>query len=221
MSDEHGFSLDEIKTAAQRLVSAGQDVRKQLDALTVRALTQRDLAEKEVREVLAAIAEGVSLGASSRADEVREALADALRGMDDALVHAAEAMHLALGEAVSQAQEFAEQDLKQGMSELKNLEALFLETVEHVAEGASQLVRQEMNALVAHARNTGTGTGERIGTVTEELGNRLRSVAHEASGAGKRAAREVGARVAALASRKLSEAAERLARKADDLKPGR
>ncbi len=218
MSHENVFSLDDIKAAAQRLVSAGQDVRRQLDELTVRALTQRDLAEQEVREVLTAITEGVSLGAAARAEEMRSALTDALHGVDDALGHAAEAMHLALGEAASSAQEFAEQDIRQGLSELKNLEALFLETVGNVAEGANELIRQEMNALVAHARNTGTGTGDRAREVAEELGNRLRATAHEASDAGKRAAREVGARVASLASRKLGEAAERMARKAEELK---
>lgn len=218
MSDEKKFSLEEIKAAAQRLVRAGQDVRQKLDELTVRALTQRDLAEQEVREVLTAITEGVSQGAAERAEEMRTALKDALQGMDDALGHAAEAMNLALGEAASHAQDFAEQDLKQGLSELKNLEALFLETVGNVAQGANALVRQEMTALVTHTRNAGTGTGERVKAVAEELGNRLRATANEVSTTGKRAALDVGIRVATLASRKLGEAAERIARKAEELK---
>lgn len=218
MTDESGFSAEEFKTTAQRLVSAGQDVRRKLDELTVRALTQRDLAEQEVREVLTAITEGVSLGAAERAEEMRTALTDALHGMDDALSHAAEAMNLAIGEATSRAQDFAEQDLKQGLSELKNLEEMFLDTVSTVAQGANTLIRQEMNDLVAHTRNAGTGTGERVRAVAEDLGNRLRATAGEATDAGKRAAREVGARVATLASRKLSEAAERIARKAEELK---
>ena len=218
MSDESRFSLEEIKATAQRLVSAGKDVRSKLDELTVRALTQRDLAEKEVREVLTAITEGVSLGAAERADEVRSALGDALHGIDDALSHAAEAIQLALGEASSRTQEFAENDLKQGLSELKNLESLFLETVGHVAQGANGLIRDELDALLTHTRNTGTGAGDRVRAVTEELGNRLRATAAEASDAGKRAALEVGARVATLASRKLGEAAERIAKKAEELK---
>lgn len=218
MSDENGFSLEEIKATARRLVIAGQDVRKKLDELTVQALTQRDLAEQQVREVLAAITEGVSVGAAERADEMRAALTDALRGMDDALQHAAEAMHLALGEANSRAQEFAQQDVKQGLSELKNLEEMFLETVGNVAQGANDLVRQEMAALVEHARHTGTGTGERVRSVADDLGNRLRTTAQEASDAGKRAALEIGSRVASLASRKLGEIADRIAKKAEELK---
>lgn len=218
MSDEKGFSLEEIKAAAHRLVVAGQDVRKKLDELTVQALTQRDLAEQQVREVLTAITEGVSLGAAERAEEMRAALSDALRGMDDALEHAAEAMHLALGEANSLAQEFAQQDLKQGLSELKNLEEMFLETVGNVAQGAHSMVQQEMTVLVQHARQSGTGTGDRVRSIADDLGNRLRATAQEATDAGKRAAREVGLRVATLASSKLAEAAELIAKKAEELK---
>jgi len=218
MNDQTGFSLEEIKATAQRLVSAGLDVRKKLDALTVQALTQRDLAEQQVREVLSAITEGVSLGAAERAEEMRSALTDALHGMDDALAHAAEAMHLALGEANSHAQEFAQQDMKQGLSELKNLEAMFLDTVSTVALGANDLVRQEMSALVEHTRRAGTGTGERVRAVADDLGNRLRATAHDATDAGKRAALDIGSRVAALASRKLTEIADRIAEKAEQLK---
>jgi hypothetical protein len=184
----------------------------------VRALTQRQLAEQEIREVLDAITEGVSLGAAERTEEVRAALGDALNGMDDALSHAAEAMQLALGEASSHAQDFAEQDIKQSISELKQLEEMLLDTVTRVSKGASGLVQQEMTALVEHARRAGTGTGERVKLVAEDVGNRLRATAQQASQAGLLAAREISSRVASLASRKLAEAAQRLEQKAQSLK---
>lgn len=218
MSDKKEFSLEQIKDSARNLLRSGENVREKLHELTVKALTQRQLAEQEIREVIGAITEGVSLGAAERAEDVRVALGDALNGMDDALGHAAEAMQLAWGEVSSHAQEFAEQDLKQGISELKNLEQVFLETVSRVGQGASGLVKQEMAALAEHARHAGTGTGERIKAVAEDLGNRLRATAQQAGDAGKNAAREVGARVAALASRKLSEIATRIADKAERLK---
>ena len=218
MSDESRFSLDELRAAAQQLVGAGQDVRAKLHELTMKALTQRQLAEQEIREVLAAITEGVSLGASQRAEEMRTALSDALQGVDDALGYAAEAMHLALGEASTHAQEFAESDVKQSLSELKNLEEMFLDTVRRTAQGASGLVKQEMAALLEHAGRAGTGTGGRVKDVVDDLGNRLRATAHEAGDAGKRAAREIGVRVATLASRKLAEMADKIEQKAQALK---
>lgn len=221
MSDESRFSLDELRAAAQQLVRAGQDVRAKLHELTMKALTQRQLAEQEIREVLAAITEGVSLGASQRAEEMRTALSDALQGVDDALGYAAEAMHLALGEASTHAQEFAENDVKQSLDELKNLEEMFLDTVRRTAQGASGLVKQEMAALLEHAGRAGTGTGGRVKDVVEDLGNRLRATAHEAGDASKRAAREIGVRVATLASRKLAEMADKIDQKAQALKQDR
>ena len=219
MATEHEFSLDEIKASAHRLVKAGQDVRNRINELTLTALARRDLAEQQVREVLAAITEGVALGAAERAEEVRSALTDALGGMDAALGHAAEAMHLALGEAHGRAQEFAEQDVKQGWQELKDLERIFLEVMSRVAQGATGLVRTEMTTLLEHARVTGTGTGERVRGAAEELANRLRGTRDAVGATGRRAALEIGSRVATLASRKLSEIAERIAKKAEALKP--
>lgn len=218
MNDEDRFSLDQIREKARELLHSGDSVREKLHALTVEALTQRQLAEQEIREVLAAITEGVSTGAADRAEEVRIALGSALHGMDDALGQAAEAMKLALGEVSAHAQEFAEQDLSRGLGDLKKLEQMFLETVSHVAQDATGLVRQEMTALAEHARRTGTGTGERVRVVAEELGSRLRATAQQASEAGRHAAREIGSRVGLLASRKLVEIADKIQQKAQALK---
>ena len=218
MNDDTEFSLDVIKDKARNLLRSGESVREKLHELTVEALTQRQLAEQEIREVLGAITEGVSLGAAERAEEVRTALGGALRGVDDALGHAAEAMQLALDEVSDQAQDFAEQDLRKGLGDLKKLEDMFLETFSHVAQEATGLVRQEMTALAEHARRTGTGTGERVKDVAEDLGNRLRATAQQASDAGIHAAREIGSRVALLASRKLVEVAEKIEQKAQALK---
>jgi len=218
MSDKKKLTLDEIKAAASRLVQAGGEVREKLRELTLRALTQGELAEREIREVLNAITEGVSLGAALRADEVKLALTDALHGMDDALSHAAEAMQLAINEVASNAKEFGSRDLQQGLSDLKQLEGVFLETVGRVAGSANGLVKQEMTAIAEHGRRIGTDTGVRVRAVAEDLGTRVRSAAHDAADAGKQVAREVGARVASMASRKLGEMAVRIGEKAEQLK---
>lgn len=212
------LTLEEIREAARRLVQSGETVRAQLQELTVRALTQRDLAEREIRDVLHAITEGVSLGAEQRAAEVRAALADALHGMDDALGHAAEAMQLALREVAADARKFGDGDLQQGLNDLRKLEEMLLDTMSQVATGAGDLVKQEMTAIVEHSRRIGTDTGSRVRAVSEDLGNRVRSAVHDAASAGKSAAREVSARLAAISSRKLAEISSRLAAKAESLK---
>jgi hypothetical protein len=211
-------TLDEIRTTASKLVQAGSEVREKLRELTMQALTRGELAEREIRDVLEAITEGVSLGASLRSDEIKYALTDALHGVDDALGHAAEAMQLALREATSDAKAFGENELQQGWHDLKSLESTFFEVIGRVAESASGLVKQEMPAIVEHGRRVGTDTGTRVRAAAEGLGNQARAMAHEAANTGKQAAKEVGARVAGMASRKLGEIAARLGDKAEQLK---
>lgn len=218
MSDQSGFSIEDIKRAARDVMSSGPDLREKLHALTVEALTRRQLAEQEIREVLQAITEGVSLGAAERTEEVRGAIQNAMKGIDDALGNAAEAMQLAWSETSTHAREFAEQDLQQGLDELKKLEAIFLETIQRVGESAGSLVRQEMLALGEQAERVGTDTGERVRLLSETLRQRLRDSARQAGVSGRQAALEAGSRVAELASRKLSGLAARIAAKAEQLK---
>jgi hypothetical protein len=218
MSDTQFLSLDDIKAAASRLVEAGGDVREKLSDLTVRALAERDLAEQQIREVLSAITEGVSLGAAKRTDEVKTALADALHGVDDALTHAAEALQLTIGEAAGDIKAFSETEVQQGLTELKRLEGLFVETVSRVASGANGLVQQEMTAIAEHGRRIGTDTGERVRQVADDLGNRASRAAQAVAESGKQAALEVGARIAEKAGFKLGEIAARLTEKARDIR---
>jgi len=218
MSDVQKLTLEDIKAAASRLVQAGGNVRERLRELTVQALTQGELAEREIRDVLNAITEGVSLGAQQRANEVKNAVGDAVRGMDDALTHAAEAMQLAIKEAASDAKEFGGNDLQQSLNDLKKLEEMLLETLTRAAEGAQGLVKQELTTMVEHSRRIGTDTGVRVKAVADDLGNRVRGAVQGATNAGKQAARIVGSRVAHMSSRKLNEIADRLAKKAEQLK---
>ena len=218
MSEASKLSLEELKNAASRLVAAGESVREKLNDLTVEALARRDLSEQEIREVLTAITEGVSLGAAQRTEQVKIALTDALQGVDDALGHAAEAMQLTIGEVSSDLKAFNETELQQGLQELKRLEELFIETVSKVASGASGLVQQEMAAIAEHGRRIGTDTGERVRKVTDDLTQRIRDAAQGAASSGKKAALEVSARVAERAGYKLGELAARLTEKAREMR---
>ncbi len=145
-------------------------------------------------------------------------MGDALHGIDDALANAAEAMQQALSETDSHTRKFASGELHQGLDQLKRLEAMFVETVTHIAGSASGLVKQELSVLANQARTSGTSTGEQVKAVTERLASRLRATAHEASDASKIAAIQISARMATMASSKLADIAARIERKADALK---
>lgn len=207
----------EITSAASDSVQQGGDIRVKVRDLTLRALQTRRLEAEEIREVVRAVAEGVSLGAEHRAGEVKEALSSALSGLDDALLKAAQATHLALQELLSQGKDFTDQDLKRALDELKITEQSFLDTLSQVAEAASSKVKQQFKDAVEHVRRSGTDTGGSVKTTLNELGGRLSATLQAGKSSGQDAAHTVSNRLAALASGILSGMADALREKSEQI----
>jgi hypothetical protein len=205
----------EITSAASDSVREGGDIRTRVRDLTLRGLQNRQLEMAEVREVVKAVAEGVSLGAEQRAGEVKQALAEALSGLDDALAKSAQATHLALRELLSQGKDFTDQDLKRALEDLRITEQAFLDTLGQVADAAGDRIRQELKDAVEHVRRSGTDTGASVKTTLNELGNRLTATLQAGKTSGQEAAHTVSSRLAALASGILAGMAEALREKSE------
>lgn len=212
------LSTQEITTAASTSVQQDGDIRARVRDLTLRGLQHRRLEMAEVREVVQAVAEGVSLGLEHRAGEVRQALTEALSGLDDALAKTAQATHLALQELLSQGKDFTEQDLKRALEDLKITEQAFLDTLGQVADAAGSKIKQELKDAVEHVRRSGTDTGASVKTTLNELGNRLSSTLQAGKSTGQEAAQTVSSRLAALASGILAGMAEALREKSEPRK---
>lgn len=209
------LTTQEITSAASESVRKGDDIRIRVRDLTLRGLQHRHLEAAEVREVVRAVAEGISLGAEQRAGEIRQALADGFSGLDEALARTAQATHLAMQELLSQGKDFTEQDLKRALDDLKITEQAFLDTLSQVADAAGSRVRNEFRDAIEHARRSGTDTGASVRATLGELGNRLSSTMKESVSAGQDAARTVSSRLAALASGILAGMAEALREKSE------
>lgn len=208
--------LDSGDIAAAVSVSLQQDVgdiRTRVRDLTLRALQFRRLEVDEIRGVLRAVAEGVSLGAEHRTGEVKEALAAAMSGLDDALVKVAQATRLALLELVSKSRDFGEHDLKRALDDLRITEQALFDILEQVADSAGSKVKQEFSDAVAHVRNSGTDTGASVKETLNELGNRLSATMQEGRNVGYEAAHALSDRLAALAGGILEGMAEALREK--------
>lgn len=212
------LSTEEIKQAASASVEEGGDIREKVRDLTLRALKTRKLSSEEIRPVINAVTEGISVGAAKRAGEVKSALSEGLAGMDEALTKAAEATRLALEQMTSHARDFSESELDWALANLKRLEEEFLDTVSTVADSAAGKIKQELKDLVVHARRAGTDTGAKVTETVNTLGNKLTATMKEGQSAGKDAAREMSARLAALAGGILSGMADALHEQAEKLK---
>jgi len=203
-------SNEAVKAAASESVQQDQNIRARVRDVTLDALKTRKLNPPEISSLIRAVTEGVSLGLGKRTGEIKNALSEAMAGLDEALMKSAEATHLALRQLTSQGKDFTEHELKDALENLKKLEGEFLSTVNLVADASSGKVKQEMKDLVSHVRRTGTDSGAKAAEALSEFGGRVKVSLSEGATVGKEAAREVSARLALVASGILSGLADAL-----------
>jgi hypothetical protein len=172
-----------------------------------------------VREVVGAVTEGMALGAEQSRGELRQALSEAFRGLDDALRRSAESGATALRQFVATGKEFSDTDFKETLATMKKLEDDFLSTAAHMAEAASEKVRPELRQLIDTARTSGTETGKTVALTFTELAQRFSVAWLDVTLAGLEVASEVGTRFAQVTSGILGGIADALAERRSDTKP--
>jgi hypothetical protein len=217
-NDTNKLSTEEITKEVSATVEEGVDIRAKVRDITLKALRTRKLEPDEIKPVIAAVTEGVSVGAGKYAGELKSAVAEGMAGLDEALTKAAEATRLALEQLTTQAKDFSETDLNWALINLRRLEEEFLDTVGTVAKSTAGKAKQELEALVAHARTTGTDTGAKVKETLGTLGSKVSATLQEGKVAGKDAAREMSSRLASLAGGILAGMADALHEKAEKLK---
>lgn len=208
------LTAEEIRQAASESVQ-GADVQRKVRDLTLQALQSRRLDAGEVKAVIQAVTEGVSVGLEKRGGEIKQALSEAISGLDEALQKSAQATHLALQQLVSQSKDFTDHDLKAALDNLKKMEQDFLATLRQVAGAAGTKIKEEFNDLAEHAHRAGTDTGASVAATVAELGNRLSATIASGKAAGQEAAGTVSARLASLASGILAGMADALKEKGE------
>ena len=191
-------SSESITQRASESVKAGSSIRERVHDLTLEALRNRRFDSKGVREVVQAVSEGIALGAESSRAEVRQSLADAFKGLDEALRKSTEAGQTALRQIVATGRGFTENDLKSALSSLKRIEEDFMTTVTQVADAAGKTVQPELRAVLNEARRTGTETGRQVASTLSEFAQRASVATLDVTLAGVQVAGEFGARFALL-----------------------
>lgn len=207
---EHRQDSESIKESAREAVRQGTDIRAQVHDLTLLAIEKHSFDRQGVRTVLKAVTEGVAHGAEQRSGNLRDALSEALRGLDQALRTSAEAGQTALKQLTTTGKDFSDTELKQALAHLRKLEEEFFATVGQVADAAGERVKPELRALLATTRRTGTETGKHVASVMNDFAHRASVASLDATIAGIEVAGEVGSRFAALASGILSGLADAL-----------
>lgn len=199
-----------IREAASETVRQGTDIRDRVHELTLAALRRQRFDPRGVREVVRAVTEGIAVGADKSGGDLRRALAEALRGLDQALRTSAEAGDVALKQLAKSGRGFSDAEFKQALANLRKLEDDFLKTAELVADGASARVQPELREALRSARKTGTETGKQVALTMGDFAQKFSAASLDAAIAGLEVASQVGQRFALVASGVLGAFADAL-----------
>jgi len=163
------YSEETIKQVASESVRQGEDIRRRIHDLTLEALKSRRFDREGIREVVRAVSEGMSVGAAGTGTEMRQALAEAFRGMDQALTKSVDAGREAIRQLVATGRGISDNELKQALTGLKKVEEDFVATVSQVADSANERVRPELRELLRRATHAGTETGRQTARLAAEF----------------------------------------------------
>lgn len=159
----------EVKDAVRTAVKSGTDVHQQIKAITLKALTSRQLDVENIKSVTEAVSNGINEGMATQVEHSKEVFMQAATALDEALAIAAEASKLAIEEAVSRVNEYSQHDLNDAIKSLQQMEGSFLDTLAKVAKGSNQVVADIVSDFIAHAGQSGTAVGKQALIALEGL----------------------------------------------------
>lgn len=212
------MEVEKLQQSVQQAVETSENVREEVRRITMDALAEGKLDAAQVKSVIEAVIEGASAGMTTHGAKAKAALEEAVQGLEDGLIKAAEASKLALEEAASRTEEFTEQEVKQALDQMLQLERVFVDTLADLAHKGTDQARAVLDDLARHARNSGTSLGEYMSEVMETLPRRLQEAGEWGFKAGVETARATGAHLAAIASGFLAGLADALEKQSNKLK---
>ena len=186
------------------------DVRDAVRQIALKALSGGELDMAVLRRVMDAVVKGAQRGAASRGEQGRQALSDAMKGLDEALAAAAEATQLAAQESADRTSDFSRHELERTHDNLKGLESLFIETLNDAAKNATGFTEATLRDLAGHARSSGTAVGQRVTATLTQLSDAIAGTVKTQLEDGTQTPRKEGALLASLASGMFAGIAKRL-----------
>ena len=171
------MDADEVlKGLARESVKQSENLRSAVRELTLNALKGRDLTLGEIKRVVRSVSEGVNMGATASKLDGERVFSEALAGMDDAILKAVQANHLALQSLSAQGQSMRDSHMKKALDELERLEDAFLSSVKDAAKKGSKQIKDQWAAVLQRTETQGTETASEVEATLEEFGERM----HEA-----------------------------------------
>ena len=189
--------LTEMVAAA---VKQGENLRVNVRNLTLQALQARDLSLGQMRAVLTSVTAGVNRGAADTEGDPQKMIGKALAGMDEALLQAVRASHIALNQLSEQGADFEDSRLKKSLNELERLEDEFLKVVRQAAGSSTGSLKNGWTQMLQQARADGTETGAEVEAMFSDMTANLQKTMRSGREATFKAAHAFTQNFATLAS---------------------
>ena len=181
-----------------------QAIRERVKGLTSQVLQQGRIDPEAVRDIVRTVIGGAPDSVALGGAEARELFANTLRKLDEALMNSARGTHEALQQLATRGKDFTDNDLKEALVQLRQLEQDYTATASRIVEAMSGNLRREMMEIAAHAQNLGVEASARVASMMGELAEGVGVTP------GMAKIRDAGVRMALLASGVLAGVADAL-----------
>jgi predicted deacylase len=190
--------------AAHPNTTEEQAIRERVKGLTTQVLQQGRMDPEAVRDVVRAVIGGAPSSMAVGGAEARELFADEVKKLDEALANSASATHEALQRLATRGKDFTDNDLKEALVHLRQLEQDYAVAASRIVEAMSGNLRREMMELAVHAQNIGVEASARVASMMGEFAEGVGVTP------GMAKIRDAGVRMALLASGVLAGVADAL-----------
>jgi len=195
------MDTDEVlRGMASQAVKQSENLRTAVRELTLGALRGRELTVREIKRVVKAVTEGVNLGAASSKVDADLVLGEAFAGMDEAVLKAVQANHLALQQLAAQGQSLRESHLKKALDELDRLEDEFVGAVKDATKKGSKQLRDQWASVLQRTQTGGTETAAEVERTLEEFSDKMRDAVRQQRRTALKAAEVMAENFTTLAS---------------------
>lgn len=195
------MDADEVlRSLAQESVKQSENLRVAVREVTLNALRGRELTVDQIKRVVKTVTEGVSLGAAKSKVDPDRVLTEAFSGIDEAVLKAVEANHLALKQLSAQGQSLRDSQFKRALDDLERLEDEFLGVMKEASRRGNQQLRDQWASLLQRKEADGTATQMQIEKTLEDFGERMHQAVKQQRRTALKAAESMAENFATLAS---------------------
>ena len=188
-----------LKTMVAEAVKQQTQIRSAVRDITLKALQARELGLSQINNVVRNVTQGVNAGLGNKGD-VEKVLADAVAGMDDALLKVVEANQVALTKLTEGGANFEESGVKKALDELEKLEDRFRDGITQGTQEAGGRLTQQWASVLEKIPRGGTDTGERVVQTIAEHAQQAQDAMKQSREAGLKVAHTLTQNYATLVS---------------------